>query len=61
MHILIYLFVLVICNKCLLFALLFVCLFVCLQVDHDVTNASLYLCLFLYTYVPVYELKCCYV
>ena len=45
---------------CWLFALLFffVCLFVCLHVDHDVTIASLYLCLLLYICAPVYVLKC---
>ena len=41
-----------VCNICLLFALLFVCL----HVDHDVTNASLHLCLILSA--PVYVLKC---
>ena len=29
--------------------------FVCLYGDHDFTNASLYLCLFLYIYAPVYH------
>ena len=41
-------------NICLLFTLLFVCL----HVGYDVTNDSLYLCLFLYIYAPFYVLNC---
>ena len=37
MYIFLHFVVLIICNTCLLFA--------CLHVEHDVTNASLYLCL----------------
>ena len=35
---------------------------VCLLFDHDIPNASLYLCLFLYIYASIYVLKCwhCY-
>ena len=47
-------FVLIICTICLLFVIFFGWL----VVDHDVTNASLYLCLFLYTYAPAYMLMC---
>ena len=50
MHMFIHFVVQIICNICLLFALFFVCL----HVDHDFTNASFYLCLFLYIYAPVY-------
>ena len=40
--------------------LLFVLSFVCFHVDHDTTNASLYLCLFPHIHAPVYVLKCWY-
>ena len=30
----------------------------CLHVDHDVTNASLYICLLLNVYALYYVLKC---
>ena len=52
------LFVSIICNICLLFA----AYFFGFHVDHDVTNASFYLCLFLhiYIYAPVYVLECLY-
>ena len=40
--------------------MLFVLSFVCLHVDHDATNASLYLCLFPHIHAPVYVLKCWY-
>ena len=54
MDILIYFVVLIICNICLLFALLLVCL----HVNHQVTNASLDICLILYLYAPAYVLEC---
>ena len=33
-------------------------LFDCLHVGHDFTNVSLFLCLFLYIFLPVYVLQC---
>ena len=47
-------FVLIICTICLLFVIFSGWL----VVDHDATNASLCLCLFLYTYAPAYMLIC---
>ena len=49
MYILLQFAVLIIFNACLLFTLLFVSL----NVDHDITNASLYLCFSIYIYKPV--------
>ena len=48
--------VLIIFNICFQFALLLVSL----HGDQEVTNASFYLCMFLYIYVPVHVFKCWY-
>ena len=55
-------------HKCIImcpflhFVVLIICniYFLCLHVDHDVTNASLYPCLFQYRYAPFYVLTCWY-
>ena len=56
MYIFLHFFILIIYSTYLLFARMFLCL----HVDNDVTNSSLYLCLFIYIYAPVCVLKCWY-